>query len=122
MFPLRSTLKFPKLSRRNGAPCARRLTNGACTARQTRKGKIRQALSLERAESGLNKAVLDRGWFEFRRQLDYKLAWNCGWLIAVPAQDKSRGCLCCGHVSAENSRAGRAASRSTPMWSTHSML
>jgi len=26
-----------------------------------------------RAKSGLNKAILDQGWFEFRRQLDYKL-------------------------------------------------
>ena len=29
-----------------------------------------------RAKSGLNKCILDQGWFEFRRQLDYKLAWN----------------------------------------------
>jgi putative transposase len=27
-----------------------------------------------RAKSGLNKSILDQGWFEFRRQLDYKLA------------------------------------------------
>jgi hypothetical protein len=32
----------------------------------------------------LNKSILDQGGFEFRRQLDYKLAWNGGWLIAVP--------------------------------------
>lgn len=38
-----------------------------------------------RAKSGLNKAILDQGWFEFRRQLDYKLAWNGGHLIAVCA-------------------------------------
>lgn len=55
-----------------------------------------------RAKSGLNKAILDQGWFEFRRQLDYKLAWNGGWLIAVPPQNTSRTCPCCGHVSAEN--------------------
>lgn len=36
-----------------------------------------------RAKSGLNKAILDQGWFEFRRQLDYKLAWRGGYLIAV---------------------------------------
>lgn len=57
-----------------------------------------------RAKSGLNKAILDQGWFEFRRQLDYKLAWNGGWLIAVPPQNTSRTCPCCGHVSAENRR------------------
>ncbi|MFS8981344.1 transposase [Cupriavidus necator] len=55
-----------------------------------------------RAKSGLNKAILDQGWFEFRRQLDYKLAWNGGYLIAVPPQNTSRTCPCCGHVSAAN--------------------
>jgi len=55
-----------------------------------------------RAKSGLNKSILDQGWFEFRRQLDYKLAWNGGHLIAVPAQNTSRTCPCCGHVSADN--------------------
>jgi putative transposase len=55
-----------------------------------------------RAKSGLNKAILDQGWFEFRRQLDYKLAWNGGYLIAVPPRNTSRACPCCGHVSALN--------------------
>ena len=55
-----------------------------------------------RAKSGLNKSILDQGWFEFRRQLDYKLAWNGGWLIAVPPRNTSRTCPCCGQVSAQN--------------------
>ena len=55
-----------------------------------------------KAKSGLNKAILDQGWFEFRRQLEYKLAWNGGQLIAVPPQYTSQTCPCCGHVSAEN--------------------
>lgn len=55
-----------------------------------------------RAKSGLNKSILDQGWFEFRRQLDYKLAWKGGWLVAVPPQNTSRTCPCCGHVSADN--------------------
>jgi putative transposase len=58
-----------------------------------------------RAKSGLNKSILDQGWFEFRRQLDYKLAWNGGFLIAVPPQNTSRTCPRCGHVSADNRRA-----------------
>ncbi len=57
-----------------------------------------------RAKSGLNRAILDQGWFEFRRQLDYKLAWSGGHLVAVPPQNTSRTCPCCGHVSAENRR------------------
>jgi len=55
-----------------------------------------------RVKSGLNKAILDQGWFEFRRQLDYKLAWAGGWLIAVPPQHTSQKCPCCGHVSGNN--------------------
>ncbi|MGL6069920.1 RNA-guided endonuclease InsQ/TnpB family protein, partial [Craterilacuibacter sp.] len=46
--------------------------------------------------------ILDQGWFEFRRQLDYKLAWHGGHLIAVPPRNTSRTCPCCGHVSADN--------------------
>lgn len=57
-----------------------------------------------RAKTGLNRSILDQGWFEFRRQLDYKLQWHCGWLVAVPPQNTSRTCPACGHVSAENRR------------------
>jgi len=55
-----------------------------------------------RAKSGLNKSILDQGWFEFRHQLKYKLNWNGGMLIAVPPQCTSRTCPVCGHVSADN--------------------
>lgn len=54
------------------------------------------------AKSGLNKSILDQGWFKFRHQLDYKLAWNGGWLIAVPPQNTSRTCPACSHISTEN--------------------
>ncbi len=57
-----------------------------------------------RAKSGLNKSILDQGWFEFRRQLGYKLAWQGGWLVAVPAQNTSRACPVCNHMSTENRR------------------
>jgi transposase len=39
-----------------------------------------------RAKSGLNKAIFDQGWFEFRRPLEYQLNWNGGMLIKVPAR------------------------------------
>ena len=55
-----------------------------------------------RAKSGLNKSILDQGWYEFRRQLEYKLAWNGGHRIIVPPQNTSRTCPCCGPVSADN--------------------
>lgn len=55
-----------------------------------------------RAKSGLNKSILDQGWFEFRRQLEYKLAWAGGEVLAVPAMNTSRRCPACGHTSADN--------------------
>ena len=57
-----------------------------------------------RAKAGLNRSILDQGWFEFRRQLEYKLAWNGGSLILVPPQNTSRRCPQCNCVSARNRR------------------
>ena len=54
------------------------------------------------AKSGLNRSILDQGWFEFRRQLEYKQAWRGGELLAVPPRNTSRTCPACGHVAAEN--------------------
>ena len=53
-------------------------------------------------KSGLNRAILDQGWGEFRRQLTYKLAWSGGMLMTVPPHNTSRTCPCCGHVSKDN--------------------
>ena len=52
--------------------------------------------------SDLNRAILDQSWYEFKRQLDYKLAWNGGHLIAVPPQNTSRYCPACGYTAKEN--------------------
>ncbi len=54
------------------------------------------------AKSGLNKSILDQGWFEFRRQLAYKLEWLGGKLIAIAPQYTSQKCNCCGFTSKEN--------------------
>ena len=54
------------------------------------------------AKSGLNKAILDQGWFEFRRQLEYKLNWRGAILIPVPAHYTSQTCPACGFVAKEN--------------------
>ena len=53
-------------------------------------------------KSGLNRSILDQGWGEFRRQLEYKVQWNGGILLAVPPHNTSRTCPCCGYVSKEN--------------------
>lgn len=55
-------------------------------------------------KSGLNRSILDQGWGEFRRQLDYKLAWRGGRLIVVAPHHTSQTCPECAHVVAENRR------------------
>ena len=55
-----------------------------------------------RAKSGLNRSILDQGWFEFRRQLEYKMAWAGGLVLAVPPHHTSQTCPACGHVHAGN--------------------
>jgi putative transposase len=57
-----------------------------------------------RVKSSLNRSILDQGWFEFRRQLEYKQAWNGGILVAVPPHNSSRECPICGHTEAANRR------------------
>ena len=66
------------------------------------KGTIEEPGKNVAQKSGLNKAILDQGWFEFRRQLEYKLNWRGGILIPVPAHYTSQTCPACGHVAAQN--------------------
>lgn len=66
------------------------------------KGNSEQHGKRVRQKAGLNRAILDQGWGEFRRQLDYKLSWNGGILLAVPPKNTSLTCPCCAHVSKDN--------------------
>ncbi|MFM7009265.1 MAG: RNA-guided endonuclease InsQ/TnpB family protein [Betaproteobacteria bacterium] len=69
---------------------------------QSASGTVERPGKHVKAKSGLNKAILDQGWFEFRRQLDYKLRWNGGQLIAIAPKNTSRTCPDCGHISEDN--------------------
>lgn len=68
------------------------------------KGNAEQHGKNVAAKSGLNRSILDQSWFEFRRQLDYKLLWNGGHLVVVPPQNTSRCCPICNHTDKENRR------------------
>mgnify|MGYP001576205836 CR=1 FL=1 len=48
------------------------------------------------AKAGLNRAILDAGFAEFRRLLDYKLRLHGGRLLIVPAPYTSQDCSRCG--------------------------
>lgn len=57
-----------------------------------------------RQKSGLNRSILDAAWGEFRRQLEYKVDWVGGIVIAVDPKNTSRKCPVCGHTAKENRR------------------
>ena len=68
----------------------------------SRAGNAEQHGKNVKQKSGLNRAILDQSWAEFRRQMAYKLSWNGGFLFAVPPQNTSRCCPNCGHTSKDN--------------------
>lgn len=55
-----------------------------------------------KAKSGLNKSILDQGWFEFKRQLEYKLSHKGGRLIKIDPKYTSQTCADCGHLHQDN--------------------
>lgn len=74
------------------------ITNMSASA----KGTIEEPGRSVRAKAGLNKSILDQGWFEFKRQLDYKLFWKGGMLVEVNPRYTSQTCSSCGHTAKEN--------------------
>ncbi|MCT8261839.1 transposase, partial [Proteus mirabilis] len=55
-----------------------------------------------KAKSGLNRSILEQGWYEMRRQLEYKQLWQGGQVLAIPPAYTSQKCACCGHTAKEN--------------------
>ena len=66
------------------------------------KGTMEKHGKMVKQKSGLNRAILDQAWYEFRRQLEYKLRWRGGQLIPVSPQYTSQCCPACGHTAKEN--------------------
>ena len=56
-------------------------------------------------KSGLNRSILDQGWGEFARQIEYKLKWLGGILLKVSAAYTSQKCCSCGHIHPFNRKA-----------------
>ncbi|HCL8067252.1 transposase [Enterobacter cloacae] len=54
------------------------------------------------AKSGLNRAILDQGWYEMRRQLEYKQLWHGGEVLVVTPAYTSQKCACCSYTAKEN--------------------
>ncbi|HGW8937215.1 TPA: RNA-guided endonuclease InsQ/TnpB family protein, partial [Escherichia coli] len=65
-------------------------------------GTVSQPGRNVRAKSGLNRSILDQGWYEMRRQLEYKQLWRGGQVLAVPPAytdvNGARNILAAGHA------------------------
>jgi len=66
------------------------------------KGTIEDPGRNVRQKAGLNRGITDAGWGEFRRQLEYKVGWANGIVVAVNSRNTSRKCSSCGHTAKEN--------------------
>ena len=55
-----------------------------------------------RAKTGLNREILDKGWYQFRQMLEYKAKWKGGITVPVDARHTSQQCAKCGHTAKEN--------------------
>jgi putative transposase len=58
-----------------------------------------------RQKAGLNRAILDQGWAEFRHQLEYKCTARGGAVVPVKPAYTSQTCSRCGCVDAGNRKA-----------------
>ncbi|MGK7917895.1 MAG: RNA-guided endonuclease InsQ/TnpB family protein, partial [Prochloraceae cyanobacterium] len=54
------------------------------------------------AKSGLNRSILDQGWYAFEMMLKYKLSWLGGELVLINPKNTSRKCPECGHTDQDN--------------------
>lgn len=66
------------------------------------KGDINNPGKNVNAKSGLNKAILDQGWFQFKQQLIYKSIWKNGKIVMVDPKYTSQTCSKCNHTHKNN--------------------
>jgi putative transposase len=72
------------------------------------RGTAEQPGNNVRAKAGLNRAILDQGWYAFEQMLAYKLKKHGGQLLHVPAAYTSQCCSRCAHTTPDNRRAQAA--------------
>lgn len=66
------------------------------------KGDIENPGKNVKAKAGLNKSILDQGWYTFRKMLEYKLKWLGGSIELVNPKNTSRKCHVCGCIDKMN--------------------
>jgi len=68
------------------------------------KGTLENPGKNVKVKSALNRSILDQGWGEFIRQLDYKLTWQGGKLIKVDPAYISMTCSSCKNIEDERDK------------------
>ena len=69
---------------------------------QSAKGTLENPGKMVKQKSGLNREILDQGWFELNRQLEYKANWKRKLVQRVQPRFTSQLCSSCGHKDKEN--------------------
>ena len=75
-----------------------KITNMTASA----KGTDEEPGHMVKQKSGLNRSILEQGWYAFQQLLSYKLQERGGMLVSVPAQYSSQTCSRCGCVDGLN--------------------
>ncbi|MFA7308091.1 MAG: transposase [Hyphomicrobium sp.] len=83
-----------------GTVCIEALKTRNMTA--SARGTVEEPGSRVAQKAGLNRSILEHGWFQFETFLAYKLAAAGGDLIKVDPRNTSRKCSNCGHIDARN--------------------
>ena len=65
-------------------------------------GTMEHPGTLVQVQSRFNKAILDQGWYTFRRMLEYKTEWHGVLLRIMPPEGTSTTCPECGHEAEAN--------------------
>ncbi|MBU2738687.1 RNA-guided endonuclease InsQ/TnpB family protein [Acidithiobacillus concretivorus] len=65
-------------------------------------GTVEQPGMLVQVQSRFNKAILDQGWYTFRRMLEYKTEWHGVLLRVLSPEGTSTTCPECGHAAEAN--------------------
>ena len=66
------------------------------------KGSLEHPGKDVKSKSSLNRSILDQGWFEFKRQLKYKLEWLGKLILEVNPAYTSQQCTDCGYIAKDN--------------------
>jgi len=66
------------------------------------KGDMEKPGKNVKAKAGLNRSILDQGWGNFFRMIEYKQQWSGGSFLQVDPKNTSRTCPRCDQVSIDN--------------------